>query len=167
MKKNKGYTLVEMLIVLAIMAILSGLAAVSVGLIRKAKIQDAITSFDSQLTNLWIQTKSMAAKQKSMYAELKLAGDHANGDGIYTFTISDPEAGTTETQTYDKWDKYVDIIYDGTEFDNNTSVKIQFDKSTGAVVSGNGAGDYVFQDKAGNVVATIHVDRITGSHYLK
>lgn len=158
MRKNKGYTLVEMLIVLAIMAILSGLAVVSVGLIRKAKIQDAITTFDSQLTNLWMTTKATASQQQSMKAEFVLNGT------TYELKIVDG-AKTVSTTEYEKWDKYVTVKYNGV--DCTSKVTIQFDKSTGAVVNGNGAGDYQFYDKTGNLVATIHLDSITGNHYIK
>ena len=71
MNKNKGYTLIEMIIVIAIMAILAGVAAVAFNLISKAKVQDAVTSFNSQLSYSWLQTKASASKQKSMYAVIK------------------------------------------------------------------------------------------------
>lgn len=60
MKKQKGYTLVEMLIVLAIMAILSTFAVVSVGIINKARYNAAISNFKSQLSGLSVITKATA-----------------------------------------------------------------------------------------------------------
>lgn len=178
MKKNKGYTLVEMLIVLAIMAILSGLAVVSVGLIRKAKIQDAITSFDSQLTNLWMLTKSTSSGRMTMNGEFRRT--QKDGRYVYEFVIND---GTTEVSktVYSTWNRYVDVAYEGNNVD--TPVELQFDKSTGGVVSGS--GDYTFYiDKNSNnkydsssgkdgsgssdeVVAVVHLDGITGNHYIK
>ena len=169
MKRNKGYTMIEMIIVITIMAILSGLAAVSVGLIRKAKIQDAVTTFDSQLTNLWMSTKSISSDQKTMKAQLTLESSTDSITGaaqqVYVWKITD---GTTEVSktTYDKWYKYVTIKYKGAECDT-TGWTIQFDKSTGAVVAGNGSGDYVFEDKSGKEVATVHLDAVTGNHYIK
>lgn len=68
MRKNKGYTLVEMIVVIAIMAVLSGLAAVSIGLIYKAKARDAMQVFNSQLSNTWLRTKSTASGSDTMYA---------------------------------------------------------------------------------------------------
>ncbi|MDO5156097.1 MAG: type II secretion system protein [Eubacteriales bacterium] len=65
MKKQKGYTLVEMLIVLAIMAILSSLTVVSVGIINKAKYNAAISNFKSQLSGLSIITKATAQPQST------------------------------------------------------------------------------------------------------
>ena len=159
-KNNKGYTLVEMLIVLAIMAILSGLAVVSVGLMRKAKIQDAITTFDSQLTNLWMMTKATASDQKSMKGTWSV-----DADGVYILTVAD-KTTTVSTTKYENWSKYVTITYNGNACEVS-GFDIQFDKSTGAVVSGKGAGDYVFMDKAGKKVATVHLDAITGNHYVK
>lgn len=60
MKKNKGYTLIEVIIVLAIMAILSGLAAVTIGIINNAKHNAAVTSLDNQMGSLWIKTKALS-----------------------------------------------------------------------------------------------------------
>lgn len=60
MKKNKGYTLIEMIIVIAIMAILTGVAAVTIGIIKEAKCDAAINTFQNQLDSLWIKTKSIS-----------------------------------------------------------------------------------------------------------
>lgn len=67
MKKNKGYTLTEMIVVIAIMAILSGVSVASLGTIKKAKYATAVSEFRNQLTSLCVITKatSQAVKQTS------------------------------------------------------------------------------------------------------
>ncbi len=60
MKKNKGYTLVEMLIVIAIMAIVSGMAFVTIGIIYQAKYNAAIDTLNTQMDSLWIKTKALS-----------------------------------------------------------------------------------------------------------
>ncbi|MBO5087895.1 MAG: prepilin-type N-terminal cleavage/methylation domain-containing protein [Lachnospiraceae bacterium] len=60
MKKNKGYTLVEMLIVIAIMAIVSGMAFVTIGIIYQAKYNAAIDSLNTQIDSLWVKTKALS-----------------------------------------------------------------------------------------------------------
>jgi len=60
MKKNKGYTLVEMLIVIAIMAIVSGMAFVTIGIVYQAKYNAAIDTLNSQMDSLWIKTKALS-----------------------------------------------------------------------------------------------------------
>ena len=179
MEKNKGYTLIEMIIVIAIMAILSGLAVVSLNLISKARARDAVQTFNSQLSNLWLRTKSTAATQKSMRAVLENCHEADEDDRNYVFTISDStvnDAGATiwqdeDTTTLKKWDKYITIEYTasptGQMPTENATGKwiIQFDKATGAVVKG--AGTYAFKDKSGSVIATVHLDAVTGNHYIK
>lgn len=184
MNKNKGYTLIEMIIVIAIMAILAGVAAVAFNLISKAKVQDAVTSFNSQLSYSWLQTKATASKQKSMYAVIKGpakdVGDSdfdRGGDCDYQFTLYDTDsagAAVEESSTiFSAWAKYVTITYTpnpagqaqtgyGT---SKTGFYIQFDKSNGSVIKG--AGTYEFKDAKGDVAATIYLDAATGHHYVK
>ena len=59
-KVNKGYTLVEMIIVIAIMAILSGMAAYTYGIVKMAKCNAAVDTFNNQLSSLWIKTKALS-----------------------------------------------------------------------------------------------------------
>lgn len=177
MNKNKGFSLVEMLIVIAIMAILSGLAFVSVGLIRKAKAQDALTTFNSQLNKAWLYTKSVSSSEQSMYFVLESDG----GDGFNLKRCDKDASGavtTEETTSYPKWNRYVTIKYYKNEADyangtvTSTSTDdafvgftIQFKKSTGEVMQG--AGVYQFLDKSGTPIGDVHLDPVTGNHYIK
>ncbi len=172
MKKNKGYTLVEMLVVIAIMAILSGLAAVSIGLIYKAKVRDGIQSFNSQLSNTWLRTKSTSSKGM-MYAEMEWE------DKGFTYTVIDKSSGTATTKDsamINKWTRTMDwqtskISYvpsDSSQLksgygDTNKKWYIEFDKSTGAVTYG--AGEYIFYMADGSVAGRIYLDKTTGNHF--
>lgn len=60
MKKNSGYTLIEFIIVLAIMAILSGMAFVTLGIIKQAKCSAAASELDNQMASIWIKTKALS-----------------------------------------------------------------------------------------------------------
>lgn len=50
--KNKGYSLVEMIIVLAIVIILAGLSLVSMTLVNTARAKDASNKFGSEVSNI-------------------------------------------------------------------------------------------------------------------
>ncbi|MGN0154494.1 MAG: prepilin-type N-terminal cleavage/methylation domain-containing protein [Lachnospiraceae bacterium] len=76
-KNNKGYTLIEVIIVIAIMAILSGMAFVTLGIVKKAKMNAAVESFDNQISSLQVQTK--AVSQAGQPASSDLAKDVADG----------------------------------------------------------------------------------------
>ena len=57
-KNNKGYSLVEMIICIAVIAILSGVAMVTVSLIHSAKAKEASVSFTSELSDIAIKSKN-------------------------------------------------------------------------------------------------------------
>jgi prepilin-type N-terminal cleavage/methylation domain len=56
---NKGYSLVEMIIVIAIIGVVSGMALASVSMIRSAKAKDASVVFNSEISELVAMAKSM------------------------------------------------------------------------------------------------------------
>lgn len=172
MKKNKGYTLIEMIIVIAIMAILAGLSAVSLSLMSKGKEQEAVTTFNSQLNSIMLKTKAIGTAQKNMYAVFK-----ESTDNNYLLEVYDKDASGTvklkDSVLLKRWSKYITITYtsEGTDQiqsgygDSSTGFYIMFDKSTGAVLKG--AGSYTFKNKKGDTVATIYLDPATGNHYIK
>lgn len=173
MKNNRGYSLVEMLIVIAIMAILSGLATMSISLIRRAKAQDALSTFNSQLSSAWLQTKSIGNSEKSMYFTIEPDADPASDD--YVLSLYDTDSSGSDvlksTTTLKSWGKYVTITYtssDAAQVETGYGTGkwyIKFNKATGAVVKG--AGDYTFTGKNGIAVGTVHLDAVTGNHYVK
>jgi prepilin-type N-terminal cleavage/methylation domain-containing protein len=61
-KKNQGYSLVEMIIVIAIIAVLSAGAMVTVSLIGSARAKEAGVTLDSEISNLIAQSRSQVPK---------------------------------------------------------------------------------------------------------
>ena len=59
-KKNRGYSLVELVIVLAIVIVLAGLSLVSLTLVNTARAKDASNKFGSEVTQ--VRKKSMDMK---------------------------------------------------------------------------------------------------------
>lgn len=68
--KNKGYSFVEMVIVIAIIGIVSVMAVASISMIHSAKCKDAAVVFDSEMSELFAKAKSMN-----------------NADGMYAIRI--------------------------------------------------------------------------------
>lgn len=57
-KNNKGYSLVEMIICIAIIAVLSAVAMVTVTMIHSAKAKEAAVTFTSELSDTAIKSKN-------------------------------------------------------------------------------------------------------------
>lgn len=194
MEKNRGYTLVEMLIVIAIMAILAGLSMFSVGIIRDAKRSAAINTFDNQLSSCLVKTKATSEVATStdkvvcMYVYRRTVGTKSNycikigyevTDGVQDITDSSVIVGASGTYAAansvdTNWDAVLpkdvtDIDFNGTSIGLGKIIK--FNKSDGSVSPG-GAGTYTFykggtKDDGGTAYASIYLDEKTGNHYIK
>lgn len=57
MKENKGYSLIELIIVMAIVVILTGAAMITITVIHNAKAREAATTFEGALSDLQQNTK--------------------------------------------------------------------------------------------------------------
>ncbi len=171
MEKNKGYTLVEMLIVIAIMAILAGLSMFSVGIIRDAKRSAAVNAFDNQLSSCLVKTKATSEVAAStdkvvcMYVYKRTIGTKSNycikigyevTDGVQDISKKDGSGNpivvgasatyATANSVDTNWDAVLpkdvtDIDFNGTSIGLGKIIK--FNKSDGSVSSG-GAGTYTF-----------------------
>lgn len=193
MKKNKGYTLVEMLIVLAIMAVLTGVALVTLGVMNQAKYNASINTFQTQLSNLWVQTK--AVSQSKVQTTSKGTGDAALYPLCMTVTLNEDASDDIRNGSYVMNTGYnkdsnvsekeqmailthlVKIKYipsksgqvhgktsiDGEGFITG-SVVIQFNKSDGSVKYGAGLYEFYYNDR---VVGSVYLDPVTGKHYIK
>ena len=183
MKCNKGYTLVEALIVIAIIAILGGVSIFSIGIIRDARCSAAVSEFDNQISNTLVKTKALSDAGNNhevcMYiTQLTNSKNHTyfyvkvGYDSGTSGTVSDIRKSTEpDKDDSSSWDivfpKDIDKITlqadtSGTET-NITSQKIKFDKSVGSIKSGYGT--YKFY-KGDRVVAEIYLDKSTGKHHI-
>lgn len=187
MKKNKGYTLIEMIIVIAIMAILAGVAVVTLNVIQQAKCNAAVNTFDNQIGNLWIQTKALSQGKEQTNPSGHRTDDGAtypmcmqikkNADDAYEIFIGYYDGGFIEKESLAVLTNIVKVKY--TESDSaqrhptltsasggseTEQMFIEFNKSDGSVIYGAGTYDIIYNN---DIVASIYLDSITGNHYVK
>ena len=87
--KNKGYSLVEMIIVIAIIGVVSGMALASVSMIHSAKAKDASVVFNAEVSELMAKAKSMN-DSSAMYA-IRI---HRDGNNYYIQSGTVKKSGT-------------------------------------------------------------------------
>lgn len=178
---NDGYTLVELVIVLAIIVILTTAAFVTMSVMHTAKVREAASTFDSEITDLIARTRNQDVYQDTNGNGVKDSGEELPGykfelgmyyeDDRYYINNCFLTSGGTHQEAGTKrksMSTYVRIRY--TDFDGvyvNAAVTdghtIRFDKS-GACVEG--AGTYRFLKKNGSVIATVTINK-NGSHQIK
>lgn len=178
---NSGYTLVELIIVLAIIAILTTAAFVTLSVMHTAKVKEAAATFDAEITDLIARTRNKDVYQDANNNGIMDPGEERPGDkyelGIYYinakyyinngFLVPGPTHSEAATKRK-SFSAYVKIQYsdfDGTYVDAAVADGhfIRFDKS-GACVEG--AGVYKFLKKDGSVIATVTINK-NGSHQIK
>lgn len=181
MKNNKGYTLIEMVIVIAIMAILTGVSVVTIGVIKEAKVNAAINTIENQMSSLWIKTKALSqSKVQSsplssgeagtyplcMMIEKNTDDSDDVKDGSYQLILGyEAGSGFVDKEVVATLTDYISIVYtDSAGVELTDSIVIQFNKSNGSVVKGAGTYNIIYNDK---VFGTIYLDGVTGNHYIK
>lgn len=178
---NSGYTLVELIIVLAIIVILTTAAFVTMSIMHTAKVKDAAATFDAEITDLIAKTRNQEVYQDTNKNGVMDPGEELPGykyelgisyenEKYYINNWYRLPGGThSEAATKRKsMSAYVQIQYsdfDGTYVDAAVADghTIRFDKS-GACV--DGAGIYKFLKKDGSVIATVTINK-NGSHQIK
>ena len=80
--KDQGYTLIEMIIVIAIIAVVAGMALISVTLIHSARAKEASTTVDSQVATLITQSKNMQSDRAGWVYAARI---YADDKGAYYF----------------------------------------------------------------------------------
>lgn len=188
--RNKGYSLVELIICIAIIAIFTGLAFVTVTMINSAKAKDAAVSFESQLADMITKTKSQVCtvngtQQTTFSRCLKL---YQASDGNYYIKSGyyNPN-GSGESSSGDVSAQYIFVPGENVNSDKGTSLssrvvvgykdetgteqKIKHDgtlkevyivyNKAGRCIEGNGT--YRFYKRNGNAIAAVTIQK-NGSH---
>ncbi len=189
-KSNKGFTLVELIICIAIIAILTGIGLVTVNLINSAKAKESSVTLDSEVTDLMTRAKSQVCvvdgANQPTYRFCIDVYQHSNGNYYVRKGYYNPAAT-------DDADKYIfkdaDNDNDGKGVSLSKRAKISYAEPNGDRIDINNSGDtdtvnhvyivvdkdgsllegqgyYTFYKKNGNEVAELTV-RKNGSHQLK
>lgn len=165
---NSGYTLVEMIIVIAIIAVMSGMGALTIASIRTSQAQASMQKFDSELSALEMRTKSLSSNEA-----IELVQNGANYD-VYYVTY-DSSAKTYTRNSPGKADAVLErvVIYYSDTYDASahmengvavTDMFIRVRKSDGQVVKGE--GEYIFckQSNPKQSVGSVTLNKYTGGH---
>lgn len=182
MKKNDGYTLVEMIIVIAIIVILSGMAYLSLSVLSSAKARDKAIDFDTEIATLAAKSRSMDANYidgaKTYNQFCLVIYKSPSGKDIYEApgyydTVEDEYV--VDCAEKKKFSRRVGLEYNQTFDDTKTVTELHDDDSTfGTVVSlirynrrgecVEGYGSYTFTtDRNSTGVARTKI-RQNGSH---
>ena len=178
MKNNKGYTLVEMIIVIAIMGILAGLSFATFAIVDEARCSAAVNTLNNQMSNCLIQTKAISAVDKPMCLVIK----KRSTDNVYVImkgTLDGSNVNGVDDTADEKCEailprQITKITYTPTvatqkhTATTDEQIILQFVKSDGTVCYGAGQYD-LYTKKSGTerIYASIYVDPISGKHYIK
>ncbi|MGN0395848.1 MAG: prepilin-type N-terminal cleavage/methylation domain-containing protein [Coprococcus sp.] len=164
-KNDDGYSFVELIIVIAIIAVLSGLAMITTASIRTSRATAAMNTFDTELAALITRTKAQS-KDNAILLKRNAAG---TGYEIYYGTSTDGTISTwTQTSTgkeasLDRADIYYDSGSGSALLTTDMIIKIK--KSDGSVISGDGV--YTFcKSGTSTSVGKVTFNKSSGSHYF-
>lgn len=183
MKNNKGYSLVEMIICIAIIAVLSSVAFVTVSMINSAKAKDAAVNFNSVVSETISKAKGQmcvvnGVEEPTYKRCLHLYLDDSSGRYYLKIGYYNPD-GLTDADKY----IFVDSENKNEGKGNNLTAKVSIqykdldgNKSTidsdGVYIIFNkngtcyeGAGLFEFYKRNGNLVDEVSI-KTNGSHQL-
>lgn len=179
---NKGYSLVEMIIVIAIIVILSAAAYATLTVMHSAKAKEAATTFESEISELITKSKGQMCVVKDEDGDGK---DELKPD--YRYCINVYTNGDKFYIRKGYWDSVIDAYIFPAELNNNNGkgislsayvivkykalggaestidvdgVNIVYDRSGMCI---EGAGEFSFYKKSGGYISSVTLNK-NGSH---
>lgn len=169
-QNNKGYSLVELIVVIAIMAALTGTVVYTISLIMSSDAKGCAHSLVSALAD----TKVNAMGREGAYLELKRDADgniwctqYVNKGGIWDISGQAQIIGTRRT--------FISYFADGQELTNgggtaltesSDPLYISFDRSSGSYREGNGPSGITYKYYAGFEIVGGSKDYLVKLHKL-
>ena len=157
LKNNSGYTLVELILVIAIILIMSGGAMLTVSAIRSSQATSSMQKFDDEIAALEMKTKSFSVGQA-----IKIVQNYGTctDNDVSTFTADSAEADSI----LERVSIYYSDSYDADAVSTPlTSAVILVRKSDGEILSGY--GEYKFcKYNTTSSVGRVTLNRYTGGH---
>ena len=122
-KERDGFSLVEMIIIIAIVGILTGGIAISYNLVRSADVKGMAYDIDSSLTNL---------KSKNMGSNKQLFMHLYKQSGNYFIDYTEEESYTPSGEGESVGESGISLKYDGKELTDGEVITIGIQKKDGA-----------------------------------
>lgn len=182
--RNKGYSMVELVIVIFIIGVLTAASFVTLRSVDSAKYTQAVSTLESEMTTL--RTSTMAQDSR-MAMKLYLGADGSyyiergyiesnlqSGGASYSFRSGCPsdmmegENPKIGYYNYSGVSNPVRILSRGSiTYNNNpvtsTGVLIYYDKSDGSMILGG--GEYRLYRRNGELIANVHLATTTGLYH--
>lgn len=172
---NKGYSMVEMIIVMCIIGVLTAASFVTLRSVDSAKYKKAVSTLESEMTTL--RTTTMAQDPRmAMRLYLGDDGNYYVERGYCTggvFSAGAPADVSADAQVYYNYSGVANpvrvlsrgsLTYNGVAVDE-AGVVIQYNKSDGSIDAANGAGEYCLYRRNGELIANVHLKAVTGRYH--
>ena len=156
MKRNGGLTLIELVVVIAIMSVLVGVVGISITVVSRQKVSNAA----ADVRGLLQTAQTIAMSKKNCYVEIT-----KESSGYVFTTYSYTESASTDRRVIDKvtiGDKIVVSIPTGVGNSYaavNSAVQIKYKRESGAFDTGTPTG---IRFSRGNKTVTLSLTALTG-----
>lgn len=140
MKKlnNKGYSLVELIIVIAIIVVLTGAALITMNIMHSAKAREASITFDSKISELINKSKNRAC-DANVDGKIDSADEgysfglrlHKDGNKCYLQEVLVKDGAYVKDDTYEK----ANNVNDGKGISLSSYVYVKYTDQSGNVIT--------------------------------
>lgn len=149
-KNNKGYSLVEVIVIIAVMVTLGAVVAYGVGMVSGKPVMQCAR----QMQILFEQNRTVAMGKESTYVII-----YKTSDGVMAQEyINGSPSGKPPVKI---GESTVDVTCGGTSIGDSVSngTKVEFDRGTGAL---RGNAEMVFVISGGGRTSTLTIEALTG-----
>lgn len=154
-KERDGFSLMEMIIVIAILGMITGGIAVTYNMVRSADVKGMAYDIDSSLTNL---------KSKNMGSNKQLFMHLYKQSGNYFIDYTKEESYTPSGEGELVGESGISLKYDGKELTDGEVITIGIQKKDGAFSVGPEEIE-VYDDNVNDYM--VYLVKDTGKHYVE
>lgn len=154
-KERDGFSLMEMIIVIAILGMITGGIAVTYNMVRSADVKGMAYDIDSSLTNL---------KSKNMGSNKQLFMHLYKQSGNYFIDYTEEESYTPSGEGESVGESGISLKYDGKELTDGEVITIGIQKKDGAFSVGPEEIE-VHDDNVNDYM--VYLVKDTGKHYVE
>ena len=154
-KERDGFSLMEMIIVIAILGMITGGIAVTYNMVRSADVKGMAYDIDSSLTNL---------KSKNMGSNKQLFMHLYKQSGNYFIDYTEEESYTPSGEGESVGKSGISLKYDGKELTDGEVITIGIQKKDGAFSVGPEEIE-VYDDNVNDYM--VYLVKDTGKHYVE